>query len=209
MYFFWKKCFYFQNGVSLRLLRVGGTSAPQFRCIFSWWIHFRSIYECLGTLSIDLSGWKSSHTHYVMENFWKYRWFPLIFIEFHWFSLIFHRFPLNFIDFHWFSIDFHWITANLRSTLETLWSCNRPIEYSNTRKSIGNGFPMKKYVGVVVWKSFQLVIAAEIYHFENRSIFSKKVHFIIINIWIIKKQDYMKNSMQCIYGNYNVIFIQM
>ncbi len=128
--FFLKKCVYFQNSVSLRPLRVGGTSAPQFRCIFPWWIHFRSIYECLGTLSIDLSGWMSSHTHYVMENFENT-------VDFLWFSLIFHRFPLNFID-------FHWITANLRSTLETLWSCNRLIEYSNTRKSIGNGFSMGK-----------------------------------------------------------------
>ena len=58
-------------------------------------------------------------------------------VDFLWFSLIFHRFPLNFID-------FHWITATLRSTLETLWSCNRLIEYSNTRKSNGNGFSMGK-----------------------------------------------------------------
>ena len=46
---------------------------------------------------------------------------------------------------------------------------SRWIECPNTRKSIGNGFPMKKYVGAVVRKSFQLVIAAEIDHSENKS----------------------------------------
>ena len=49
----------------------------------------------------------------------------------------------------------------------TLTHSNRSIECSNTRKSIGNGFPMKKYVGAMVRKSFQLVIAAEIDHSEN------------------------------------------
>ena len=59
---------------------------------------------------------------------------------------------------------------------------NRWIEFPNTRKSIENGFTMKKYVGVVVWKSFQLVIVAEIYHFENKHIFSKKVHLLYASL---------------------------
>ena len=53
--------------------------------------------------------------------------------------------------------------------LVTFTHSSRWIECPNTRKSIGNGFPMKKYVGAVVRKSFQLVIAAEIEHFENKS----------------------------------------
>ena len=48
----------------------------------------------------------------------------------------------------------------------TLTHSNRSIEYLNTRKSIGNGFPMTKYVGATVRKSFQLGIAAEIEQFE-------------------------------------------
>ena len=44
----------------------------------------------------------------------------------------------------------------------TLTHSNRTIECSNTHKSIGNGFPMKKYVVAMVRMSFQLVIAAEI-----------------------------------------------
>ena len=50
----------------------------------------------------------------------------------------------------------------------------RWLECSNTRKSIGNGLPMKKYVGAVVRKSFQLVIAAAIHNFENKNIVPKK-----------------------------------
>ena len=59
---------------------------------------------------------------------------------------------------------------------------NRWIECPNTRNSIGNGLPMKKYVGAVVRKSSQLVIDEEIDHSENfrpaqkntRHLFSKK-----------------------------------
>ena len=86
----------------------------------------------------------------------------IIFIDFHWISLIF-------IEFHWFSIDFHWITANFRSALATLGSCNRPIECPNTRKSIGNEFYTRKYIEAVVRKASQLPILAEIHHFENYS----------------------------------------
>ena len=65
-------------------------------------------------------------------------------------------------------------------------SCNRPIEYPNTRKSTGNGFPMKKYVGAMVWMSYQLVIAAEIDNFENKNNFTKKTH-VFLSDWRIKK----------------------
>ena len=83
----------------------------------------------------------------------------------------FHWFPLNFIGFHWISIDFHWITDHFRSSLATLGSWNRLIEWPNTCKSIGNGFLMKKYVGAVVRKSFQITIAAEQDHFKNFEIY--------------------------------------
>ena len=55
-YVFFATEFYFQNGLALVLLRVGRTTAPKLRRIFSRGIHFQSIYEGLGTLSIDLSG---------------------------------------------------------------------------------------------------------------------------------------------------------
>ena len=37
----------------------------------------------------------------------------------------------------------------------------RSIECSNASKSIGNGFPVKKYVGAMVRKSIRVVLAAE------------------------------------------------
>ena len=58
----------------------------------------------------------------------------------------------------------------------TFTHSSRWVEWLNTRKSIGNGFPMKKYVGAVVRKSFQLVIAAEIEHFEHKSPVPKIIH---------------------------------
>ena len=51
--FFLARDFYFQNGLALRLLRVGRTTAPQLRRILSWGIHFWQCRKCLGTLSID------------------------------------------------------------------------------------------------------------------------------------------------------------
>ena len=58
----------------------------------------------------------------------------------------------------------------------TFTHSSRWVEWLNTRKSIGNGFPMKKYVGAVVRKSFQLVTAAEIEHFENKRPVPKIIH---------------------------------
>ena len=37
----------------------------------------------------------------------------------------------------------------------------RSIECSNASKSIGNGFPVKKYVGAMVRMSIRVVLAAE------------------------------------------------
>ena len=50
----------------------------------------------------------------------------------------------------------------------TLTHSNRTIECPNINKSIGKGFLMKKYVGAMVRKSFQLVKATEIEHLENK-----------------------------------------
>ena len=44
---------------------------------------------------------------------------------------------------------------------------SRWIECPDIRKSLGNGFPMKKYIEAVVRKSSQLQILAEVYTFEN------------------------------------------
>ena len=51
--------------------------------------------------------------------------------------------------------------------LVTFTHSSRWIECPNIRKSLGNGFPMKKYIEAVVRKSSQLQILAEIYPFEN------------------------------------------
>ena len=51
----------------------------------------------------------------------------------------------------------------------TLGPWNRSIECPNTCGTVKNGFPMKKYIGAVVRKSFQLPIDAERGHFENKS----------------------------------------
>ena len=38
---------------------------------------------------------------------------------------------------------------------------NRSIDCSNGRNSIGNGFPVQKYVGAMVRKSIRVVLVAE------------------------------------------------
>ena len=58
----------------------------------------------------------------------------------------------------------------------TLGPWNRSIECPNTRGTIKNCFPMKKYIGAVVRWSFQLVIGAEQDPFENRSPVPENVH---------------------------------
>ena len=56
---------------------------------------------------------------------------------------------------------------------------NRWIECPNTRNSIGNGLPMKKYVGAVVRKSSQLIIDEETDHSENQISFHKTSYYFI------------------------------
>ena len=60
--------------------------------------------------------------------------------------------------------------------LATLGPRNRLIECSNTRKSIGNGFLIEKYVEAVVRKLSQLAIVAERVQFENKNLLAKKKH---------------------------------
>ena len=110
----------------------------------------------------------------------------LIFIDFSLISLIFHWF-------HWFPIGFQWITVNCRSGLATLGQCNRSIECPNTRNSIGNGLPTKKYVGAVVRKSSQLIIDAEIDHSENKMPVQKKGYHLGSQkklYWFFAKNEY-------------------
>ena len=59
---------------------------------------------------------------------------------------------------------------------------NRWIECPNTRKSIGNGFPMKKYVGAVVRKLSQVAIVAKIYLFGNKHHLSKNIQEIYASL---------------------------
>ena len=59
---------------------------------------------------------------------------------------------------------------------------SRWIECPNARKSIGNGFPMKKYVGAVVRKLSKLIIVAEIDNFENIKHLSKKIQQIYASL---------------------------
>ena len=60
----------------------------------------------------------------------------------------------------------------------TFINTSRWIECPNTRKSIGNGFPMQKYVGSVVRKLSQLIIVTETDRFENKNHLSKKIQEI-------------------------------
>ena len=57
-------------------------------------------------------------------------------------------------------------TRSFDELVMTLTHSKRSRECSNTRISIGNEFPTKKYIEAVVWKSSQLRIFAEIDHFE-------------------------------------------
>ena len=51
---------------------------------------------------------------------------------------------------------------------------SRWIECPDIRKSLGNGFPMKKYIEAVVRKSSQLQILAEIYPLKILAVCKKK-----------------------------------
>ena len=65
------------------------------------------------------------------------------------------------------------------TNLSTLGQWNRSIECPDTCGTIKNGFPMKKYVGAMVRWSFQLAIAAEQGHFENKNPCTKKVQLFL------------------------------
>ena len=51
--------------------------------------------------------------------------------------------------------------------LVTLTHPNQSQKWSNASETLKNGLSMKKYVGAVPRKLYQLAIAAEIDHFEN------------------------------------------
>ena len=58
----------------------------------------------------------------------------------------------------------------------TFSDSSRWIECPNTRKSTGNGFRTKKYVGAVVRKLSQLIVVAEVDPFENKKPLAKIIH---------------------------------
>ena len=57
-------------------------------------------------------------------------------------------------------------TRSFDELVMALTHSKRCTECPNTRFSLGNEFPTKKYIEAVVWKSSQLRILAEIDHFE-------------------------------------------
>ena len=52
----------------------------------------------------------------------------------------------------------------------------RQLEFSNTRKSIGNGFPITKYVGAMLRWSVRVQIAAEREVFEVEDVRRQQIH---------------------------------
>ena len=147
----------FQNGLSLWLLRVGRASAAQLRRIFSSRIHFWMFQKRWIISGID-SGESRSPTY--SKTFSKSSCK----------SMKINRKSMKFNENQWNSmkINENWHISQLCSGVVmtfTYWS--RSIECPNTRKSIGNGFLVTKYVGAVLRKPYQLAIAAEIDHSEN------------------------------------------
>ena len=67
------------------------------------------------------------------------------------------------------SRDFLKITGTRDKSTGTRW-----IECSNVRNSIGNGFPITKYVGAMVRKSIRVPIAAEIERFEVNDVLRRQ-----------------------------------
>ena len=154
----------FRYGTSMQLLFVERPSAPQVCHISSWGVYFRSNYEYSDTLSIDLGWQKSSQAHHIIKKFQKYRQVSLVFISFHWII----------ITFHCILIGFYWIVANYRLSFARLGPWYRSIECSNTCKLFENGFSVKKYIGAIMRKSYQLTKATEIEHLENTNPCTKK-----------------------------------
>ena len=161
--FFFTHGYKISNDLSQRVFGVARTSAPQLWCIFSWVTHFRSIYECLSILCIDLNVLKSSQAHQITEYFRKFQYFSLNFIEFRWFPLIF----VDFLWFLWIFIDFTVISRRSFRHLMTLSHPNWSKEFANGSETLKNGTFVQKYVEAVVRKSSRLQILAEIDHFEK------------------------------------------
>ena len=107
---------------------------------------------------------------------------------------------MKFNEIQWNSMKInenHWkltIFSEILHHVVGLWWLSSPssrwIECPNTRKSIGNGFPLKKYVGAVVRKLSQLIKVVEMDAFENkmqyRNMYTKYNDR--------KKQDYIVSS---------------
>ena len=91
------------------------------------------------------------------------------------------------------------------TNLSTLGQWNRSIECPDTCGTIKNGFPMKKYVGAMVRWSFQLAIAAEQGHFENKNPCTKKVQ-LFLPTGTLKKNKTIFQFFQCSAGSKKVFF---
>ena len=74
------------------------------------------------------------------------------------------------------SIEIFENTRSFDELVVTLTHSNRCTKCSNTRISIGNEFPMKKYIEAVVRKSSQLRILTETDHLKIYSCVSKKTY---------------------------------
>ena len=146
--------------LSRRLFRVEKTSAPQLRCIFSWWIDFWTIWQHPGTLCIDFDGLKSAKTPRDAYFLWKYQLSE----------------PGNIIIPRPDPRASRCSSGHPFQSSLTLTSPNRCTECPDASKTTGNQLPMKKYVGAVVRKSSQLVIDEEIDHSENQISFHKKTY---------------------------------
>ena len=121
-------------------------------CRISRGVHFWSIYQRLDTLSIDFEGPKSDEMWRVLQLQSRE-------------NVIFHAFgvppaagPQGVLMFS----SGYYLESSMTSAHR-----NRCIECPDASKTIGNQLPMKKYIGAVLRKSFQLELVAEIGPFEN------------------------------------------
>ena len=84
--------------------------------------------------------------------------------------------------------DFHVFSTFLKILHRNSDSLFRLIECPNASKSIGNGFPMKKYIGAVLRKSCQLVLTAEVGPFEIVLPLPKNVYHLLENLTLKKNK---------------------
>ena len=66
---------------------------------------------------------------------------------------------------------------------------NRCTECPDASKTIKNQLPVKKYIGAVVRKCFQLELVSEIGSFENSLCLQKKGHYI--GMFFFNMQDFL------------------